>query len=370
MDPNTEETILLTELNASSNPPVVEQPIDYMSYTVTLLRSTLAVIVLASLILLRKTVSDFVVRMITAATPNLDEKSRNNITHTIAGPISYSCILAGVYISGIIFDLPDCLQEAFDNVVQSLSNIFVFWILYTLITPLSHVVQTTSSHSFGDEMRKVVSDLLKIFVLVIGFLSVLQAWGIDVSNFMAGLGLVSLAVSLAAADTFRNLFGSLVLFADGALKEKEWITTPEVDGVIEKIGIRTTTIRNFDTSTVIVPNGNLASSTINLRKLRRINWSLPIAGGNSKSLKSVVSRLKNFILENPKVQHDMTTIIVLDEFGENCVKLFCYFFVVGGLDWAGFMQVKQDIILAFKRIVAEEGLQFGVPTRLVLLHKQ
>jgi len=365
-DNNAEETLLLSE-EIKSNPNAV--PVDYAQLTITILRTTVALAVLISLILLRKTIADLIISLITMVTPTSNEEQRHKITSAIAGPISYSCIMGGVYISGIIFDLPDFLQEAFDNVVQSLSNIFIFWILYSLITPISHIVQKTSSGS-GDEMRKVVSDLLKTLVLVLGFLSVLQAWGINISAFLAGLGLAGMAVALAAQDTFRNLFGSLVLFTDGALKEGEWITTPEVDGVIERIGLRTTSIRNFDTSLVLVPNGNLASSTINKRALRRITWTLPIAGGNSKSLLQIVARIKKFIHENPAVEHkDFTTIICLDEFGENCVKLFCYFFLCK-TDWEGFMKVKQNIILEFKKIVAEEGCTFGVPTRLVLLHKQ
>jgi len=359
---NTEKIILAEEV-----PP--DQQFDYANLPVTFLRSTVAIAVLISLTLLRSTIASAVVGLIRMFAKNLSEESRQKLEKKIAAPISYACILSGVYFAGIIFDLPDFLQEAFDHIVQSLLNIFVFWLVYSLISPMAILVQKSSANTFGDEIRKVLTDLLKAVVLILGFLSVLQAWGINVSAFLAGLGLVGMAVALAAQDSFRNLFGSVVLFADGALKEGEWIQTPEVEGIVERVGLRTTAIRNFDTSLVLIPNANLAGSTISKRGMRRINWTLPIAGGTTKSMTAIVNRFEAFLEEHPKVDKTMTLIVALDKFGENCVELFLYFFLVAGLSWGDFMAVKQEIILAFTKIVAEEGASFGVPTRLVLLNK-
>jgi MscS family membrane protein len=359
---DTERVIIAEEV-----PP--DQPIDYANIPVLLLRSTLAIAVLISLTLLRSTIATAVVSLIRLFTSKMNEDVRQKLERKIAAPISYACILGGVYFAGIIFDLPDFLQEAFDHVVQSLVNVFVFWLAYSAVTPIAILIQKSSSNTFGDEIRKVLTDLIKAVVTVLGFLSVLQAWGINVSAFLAGLGLVGMAVALAAQDTFRNLFGSVVLFADGALKEGEWIQTPEVEGVVERVGLRTTAIRNFDTSLVLIPNANLAGSIINKRGMRRINWTLPIAGGTAKAMQAIVQRFEQSLTENPKVDKTMTMIVALDKFGENCVELFVYFFLVAGLSWPDFMAVKQDIILAFKAIVAEENASFGVPTRLVLLNK-
>jgi len=352
---------------AEEVPP--DQSVDYSHLPLTFIRSTVAVAVLISLTLLRSTIANVVVSFIRLFATKLSDESKQKLEKKIAAPISYACIVSGVYIAGIIFDLPDFLQDAFDHVVQSFLNISLFWLVYSLVTPLAILVQKSSSKSFGDEIRKVCTDLMKALIVILGFLSVLQAWGINVSAFLAGLGLVGMAVALAAQDSFRNLFGSIVLFADGALKEGEWIKTPEVEGIVKRVGLRTTAIQNFDTSLVLIPNANLAGSTITKCGLCRINWTLPIAGGTTTSLTAIVNRFEKYLVDHPKVDKGETLIVALDKFGENCVELFLYFFLFKGLAWGDFMAVKQDIILAFKKIVAEEGASFGVPTRLVLLNK-
>jgi len=333
---------------AEEVPP--DQSVDYSHLPLTFIRSTVAVAVLISLTLLRSTIANVVVSFIRLFATKLSDESKQKLEKKIAAPISYACILSGVYIAGIIFDLPDFLQEAFDHVVQSLLNVSVFWLVYSLVSPIAIMIQKSSSNSFGDEIRKVLTDLVKALIIVLGFLSVLQAWGIDVSAFLAGLGLLGMAVSLASQDTFRNLFGSIVLFAEGGLKEGDWIKTPEVEGNVERVGLRTTAIRNFDTSLVLIPNANLANSAIAKMGLRRINWTLPIAGGNTKSLAAIVSKFESFLVEHPKVDKSLTLIVALDKFGENCVEVFVYFFLVAGLAWGDFMAVKQEIILAFKKL--------------------
>jgi len=183
---------------------------------------------------------------------------------------------------------------------------------------------------------------------------------------------VGMAVALAAQDTFRNLFGSFVLFADKAFQTDDWIKTPEVEGTVESVGLRTTAIRNFDTSVVLIPNGNLANTTItNFNKCaqRRIVWTLPITGATATALENIVRRLNQYIENHPDIEKEKQPIVIrLDSFGENCINLFCYFFTKT-TEWLPYLEIKEGILLEFKKIVAEEKASFGVPTRLVLLNE-
>ena len=93
-------------------------------------------------------------------------------------------------------------------------------------------------------------------------MAILQEWGINVSAFVASLGLGGLAFALAAKDTVANLFGSLVIFSDRPFQVGDWVETPNVDGTIEEIGIRSTKIRNHAQALISVPNAVMADTTI------------------------------------------------------------------------------------------------------------
>lgn len=246
----------------------------------------------------------------------------------------------------------------------------VFWVLFQSVQPVSEVLQKTGTGQFSDEIRQVVVDLIKIAIVCVGILTLLQAWGVNVAAFLAGLGLVGMAVALAAQDTMKNLFASVAMFADKSFKKDDWILTPEVEGFVETVSLRTTTIRNFDTSTVVIPNANLANGTIinfNNCLQRRITWTLPITATSNERFVSVAEKLEKYVHAHPKVDKKGTIIVNLDEFGEACIKLFVYF-MVNETAWLPFMEIKQQILLDFLRIVEEEKCAFGVPTRFVRVH--
>jgi len=297
-----------------------------------------------------------------------DHQSR--FEDALKGPISFVCISGGVYLAGNILLLPDEFQYLMAQLMQSFLNVVIFWVLFQAIEPISEIIQKTGTGQLSDEMRQVIVDLLKIGVICVGFLTLLQAWGVNVGAFLAGLGLVGMAVALAAQDTMRNLFASVAMFADKSFKKGDWVLTPEIEGIVETVSLRTTTIRNFDTSTVVIPNSNLANGTIinfNHCTHRRISWSLPLTAPSSVKFTTVVERLEKYVHDHPKVDKKASIIVNLDEFGEACIKLFV-FFMVNETAWLPFMEIKQQILLDFLRIVEEEKCAFGVPTRYVTVH--
>jgi len=367
-----EEPTLSEDLLDASSPTTTSSS----SFVFYAFKWAIALGVLGASIVLRGVVTQFLTSIIGGVVGQVgtqgEENNKKRAAEILSGPLSFITVLSGVVIARALVDLPDDLEIIFDNIVKSLLDVLVFWIIYGAITPISHIIQKTSTGSVGEEVRKVLVDLAKGVVFVLGFLSILQFWGINVGAFLAGLGLVGMAIALAAQDTMKNLFASLAMFADKSFSKGDWIKTPDVEGVVEDVGLRTTLVRQFDTSLVLIPNSTLANSAItnfNKCRLRRITWTLGIAGdATAEQLIQVVDNVKKYLVQHPGV--DQQTIIVsLDTFGENCVNLFTYFFLTE-LRWLQFMEEKELILLQFAKIVEDAGTGFGVPTRYVMLKDQ
>ncbi|MCF6173656.1 MAG: mechanosensitive ion channel family protein [Campylobacteraceae bacterium] len=183
-------------------------------------------------------------------------------------PLKFSIILLGFDISKEWLNLSK-IDSLLDKFIHSFATFIVFWILYRLVEKFAYVFDKFSS-KFGKKMSADIENFmvktLKILVVIIAFMSVLQGWGINVSAFLASLGLVGMAFALAAKDTAANLFGSLVVFTDRPFKLGDWVQTPDVEGTVENIGIRSTRIRAFSQALISVPNATIANSPIT-------NWS-------------------------------------------------------------------------------------------------
>jgi len=173
-----------------------------------------------------------------------------------------------------------------------------------------------------------------------------------------------MACALAAQDTMKNFFGTVVVLADDIFHIGDWIKTPQAEGIVEHFGLRTTRIRGFDTSKITVPNATLADTTIiNFGRCteRQVSWTLPIVGAKNEDFVTVVKHFKKHLDENNEISKDRLIIVTIDSFGCACMEVFILFYTKQTA-WIPYMEIKEKIILKFDEIVKSAGCRFGVPT--------
>ena len=193
----------------------------------------------------------------------------DEVLEAIKKPIDFLFVIIGINFALTVLFLDDEIVAMIDKFIRSGFIVVVFWSVINILNHLSVNIHKITN-KFGDKINADFSNFIvksiRFFILILGFIAVLQEWGYNVSGFLASLGLIGMAFALAAKDTAGNLFGSLVIFTDKPFKIGDWIKTPEVEGTIENVGIRSTKVRTFAQALVSVPNGTLANSAI-------LNWS-------------------------------------------------------------------------------------------------
>jgi MscS family membrane protein len=103
---------------------------------------------------------------------------------------------------------------------------------------------------------------LRVALGLAALLVPLSQLGYPVGTLLAGLGIGGIIVALAAQKTVENLFGSVSLAADRVMRVGDWVKFDDVQGTVERIGLRSTHIRTLDRTVVKVPNGRLAELRI------------------------------------------------------------------------------------------------------------
>ncbi|MDR3632395.1 MAG: mechanosensitive ion channel family protein [Isosphaeraceae bacterium] len=128
----------------------------------------------------------------------------------------------------------------------------------------------------------VVSLVLKILVVACGLAMVLTLFDFDVATVLAGLGIGGLAFALAAQDTLKNFFGSLMLIADRTFRVGDLVQIGGNEGVVESVGLRTTRIRGLDDSLLTIPNSDLTTAHVTnfgARRYRRFRTRVTVPYG-------------------------------------------------------------------------------------------
>ncbi|MBW2459066.1 MAG: mechanosensitive ion channel family protein, partial [Deltaproteobacteria bacterium] len=161
--------------------------------------------------------------------------------------------------------LPISVSGALATTVRVLITLSVVWAIYRavdlLAAKLSERADKTES-KLDDQLVPLLRKSLKVVVFILGGLVVLQNLKFDVTTLLASVSIGTLAFGLAAKDTIANLFGSISIFVDNPFQIGDWICVDKMHGTVEEVGFRSTRIRTFYNSVLVIPNAKLADAKI------------------------------------------------------------------------------------------------------------
>lgn len=125
-------------------------------------------------------------------------------------------------------------------------------------------------------------------VLIFGGVIVLGILGIDWSALAAGFGLVTVALTLSFQDILRGLIAGIYLLIERSFVVGELVQVDDKQGVIEDVGLRTTTLRNEKGERIIVPNLVIFTSIVIEKHVLSKAEGHVLSEGEGKSTKEIV----------------------------------------------------------------------------------
>lgn len=222
-----------------------------------------------------------------------------------------------------------------------------------------------------DSMFKFILKGIRIIIYVIAGFMVITELGFNLNGLIAGLGIGSVVITLAAQDTAKNLFGGLVIFLDKPFVVGDWIEVDKYEGTVEDITFRSTRVRTFENSVVNIPNAVIANDSI-------INWSRMEKRRNKVNLcldldtplekvQIVQQRIKEMLMQHDDVIDD-TIIVRFDNITDNGINLLVCSYT-NSVDYASFLEEKEKINFKIMQILKEENVELAYDTKTVFLKK-
>ncbi len=284
-------------------------------------------------------------------------------------------IFIGFFLSILVLDYDEKYQNLLNNLNKTFLTILIFWFVHQLVLPLALMTKSIEK-ILSRDLINWMANATKILIIIIGASSVLELWGIKVGPIIAGLGLFGVAVALGAQDLFKNLIsGILVLverrFEVGNVIEVEGV----VEGVVEKISFRSTTIRKFDKSLCTIPNFQFAENpVINISKIsnRRINWIIGLEYGSTvDQLRKVRDDIEKYIKNDGDFNITPSTpvIVRIDKFSDSSIDILVRCFTKTN-EYKGWVDVKDKLAIRIKEIVEERGAGFAFPSQSLYIEKK
>jgi small-conductance mechanosensitive channel len=161
---------------------------------------------------------------------------------------------------------------SFGSLSVSLGDILAFGVTVASAFVLSRLLRFVLEEdiyprvALGRGVPYAISSLLHYVILLGGFFLAISALGVDLTRVTILAGALGVGIGFGLQNVVNNFVSGLIMLFERPMKLGDTVQIADVSGTVERIGMRSSTLRTFEGADVIVPNANLISD-------RLTNWT-------------------------------------------------------------------------------------------------
>lgn len=207
----------------------------------------------------------------------------------------------------------------------------------------------------------------RVAIWSIMLLLTLTNLGVDVTAFVAGLGVGGIAVALAVQNILGDLFASLSIVLDKPFVVGDFIVVDDCMGTVEQVGLKTTRIRSLSGEQLVMSNGDLLKSRLhNYKRMRERRVVMPFGvlyQTTADQLERIPGMARAIVEACGSTRFDRAHLM---RFGDSSLDFEVVYWVLDP-DYTRHMDIQQQIQLGLIRAFERAGISFAFPTRTVVL---
>ena len=204
---------------------------------------------------------------------------------------------------------------------------------------------------------------LRTVLWAVVLLAMLSNLGVNITAFVASLGVGGIAIALAVQNILGDLFASLSIAVDKPFEVGDAIGIGDLSGTVQHIGLKTTRLRSLTGEQIVISNTDLLKQIVkNYRRMeeRRIAFKFGMSyRSDPEKLEAIPGIVKRLIESRPKLRLDR---VHFQAFGESSLDFEVVYFVTTP-DYGLYMDEQQRLNLQMMREFDALGVEFAIPTR-------
>jgi len=324
-------------------------------------------------LIFRGIISRIIIKRLESIAKKTTNKLDDTFVQAMEGPARFLPIVIGFFIASYYMSFSEDSRVVVDTINRTLITILIFWIMHQIIEPISYILSGLGKVLTRELIGWIIKSL-KILIFILGLAAVLELWGIKIGPIIAGLGLFGVAVALGAQDLFKNLISGILVLVEKRFKIGDWILVEDIiEGIVEKIGFRSTVVRKFDKSIAIIPNFQFAeNAVINISQTTNwiISWTINLQYDTTvDQLKIIRNEIEDFIKKHEDYKPDLGFAVRIDKFADSSIDMYIRCFTKTD-DWDEWLAVKERLAIGIKQIVEKHKASFAFPSQSIYVEKK
>ena len=324
-------------------------------------------------LIFRGIISKVIIKRLESIAKKTSNKLDDTFVRAMNGPARFLPIVIGFFIASYYMSFSEDSRVIIDTINRTLITIFIFWVIHQIIEPISYILSGLDRVLTRELIGWIIKSL-KILIFILGLAAVLELWGIKIGPIIAGLGLFGVAVALGAQDLFKNLISGILVLVEKRFKIGDWIFVEGIiEGIVEKIGFRSTVIRKFDKSLAIIPNFQFAeNAVVNVSQTTNwlISWIITLQYDTTvDQLKKVRNEIEEHISKSEDYNTELGLAVRVDKFSDSSIDMYIRCFTKTD-SWEEWLSVKEKLAIEIKQIVEKNGASFAFPSQSIYVEKK
>ncbi len=251
-----------------------------------------------------------------------------------------------------------------DRQVTLLSLIFagvVFYIVQAISSLVSSVIEkSVVGRGQSESTAKLFSSIARYVIVIIGAMIALDTAGLDLSTLQIFSGALGIGIGFGLRNIINNLVSGLIVLWERGIKPGDLLEVSGTRGIVDRIGIRSTTIKTFDNVELVLPNSMLVENVITnyTRSDNVVRIKIPVGVSYSSDPNTVREVLINVAKSTPDVLEYPEPYVIFEEFGDSSLNFTLFLWT--DKPWNSFFiasKIRFAIWYAFK----EKGIEIPFP---------
>ena len=213
----------------------------------------------------------------------------------------------------------------------------------------------------SETFRSIITSVFSYIMFFILATVILRLFGVDVTSLLAAVGVVGIALAFGAQTLVKDLLSGLFIWGEGSIAVGDLVSINGLDGTVEAITIRTTSIRNYNGNVYCIPNGDIRTIANMSRGFKRaiVNVPCPYEENQERLVAMVKEEMETAAKEVDGINAvpDVMSIVAFDK---NSVRLQVAVVCPIGEHW----RIEREIRTRIKARFDKEGIvmpHYSVP---------
>jgi small-conductance mechanosensitive channel len=273
-------------------------------------------------------------------------------------------LFLSLYVSLMFLSIPSFPQKILDTVLFILIASQIISATQIIISFFALKTVDKNDHAKKYAIN-IVMKIVKYSLWVVAALFIMSNLNINITSFVAGLGVGGIAIAFALQNILSDLFSSFAIYFDKPFMVGDFIMFNNQKGTVKKIGIKTTRLKSIFGEEIVVSNKELTTAVIqNFKKMkeRRVVFSFGVTYETStKKIKRINEIIKEIF---DKIEMTRLDRAHFKNFGDSSLGFEVSFYVKTP-DYKEYMDIQQEINIKLMESFEKEKIGFAYPTQTI-----